>query len=83
MKLEHILDQQGLFSKIAALRGIMEKGILDYVAHCHSVEAQRQIEDNEFLIENMMNAKQKQPKDQMDSFLMLADNFQDDKKIID
>jgi len=39
MKLEHILDQQGLFSKITALKGIMEKGILDYVAHCHSVEA--------------------------------------------
>jgi len=34
-RLEHILVQQGLFSKIQALCDIMEKGIIDFVAHSY------------------------------------------------
>ena len=36
MKLQHILVQAGLFSKIEALSDIMQKGVLDYVAHNHA-----------------------------------------------
>ena len=33
MKLHALLEQKGLFSKINALKDIMEQGILDFVAH--------------------------------------------------
>jgi hypothetical protein len=36
MKLDQILDQNGIFSKIKALRDIIENGILDFVAHNHT-----------------------------------------------
>jgi len=36
MKLHHLLVQLGLFSKIDALADIMQKGVLDYVAHNHA-----------------------------------------------
>lgn len=39
MRLEQLLDQQGLFSKIEALKDIMEQGVLDFVAHSHNIQA--------------------------------------------
>ena len=40
MKLENLLDQQGLFSKILSLKDIISNGILDFVAHTHSQDQQ-------------------------------------------
>jgi|LakMenEpi03Aug12_release.lakeMendotaPanAssembly.Ray.scaffolds.fasta_scaffold4208413_1 hypothetical protein len=46
MKLQTLLQQKGLFSKIMTLKDIMEKGILDYVA---SNYANNQNDDEEYI----------------------------------
>ena len=66
LRLEQLLVQKGLFSKVQALSDIMEKGILDFVAHNQRNQANK----NESMFLDKMNDSQQ---DEANSFLKLAE----------
>ena len=69
MKLELLLDQKGLFSKIKALRDIIENGILDYVAH--NYKQKKNNDENMFF--DKFNRFKEDDDNPMQDFLLLAE----------
>ena len=69
MKLELLLDQKGLFSKIKALRDIIENGILDYVAH--NYKQNKHNEENMFF--DKFNRFKEEDNNPTQDFLLLAE----------
>ena len=69
MKLELLLDQKGLFSKIKALIDIIENGILDYVAH--NYKQKKNNDENMFF--DKFNRFKEDDDNPMQDFLLLAE----------
>ena len=68
LKLEELMTDLGLFSKVASLKNLMQRGILDFVAHDFS-QSRRNQKKPEFMF---VDESASQQMDQ-ESFLLLAD----------
>lgn len=81
LRLEQVLVQLGLFTKIRALSNIMQKGILDFVAHNQHVE--RENANKPVMLFDLAGDQENQDYEK-ESFLLLADSGeQQDQQPID